>query len=128
MIELARRAERNERLISNLREGRPVIFRSESNTLWPRVSSNDLCTFDPVWSEDEVQEDDIFLWAAQPGDRIHTRSVGEKLWLYQPCKNAAADQYVYTVSKFKGRENGWCLWRHIYGKLVEVRGAIVEYG
>ena len=44
---------------AQLQLGKPVIYRSSGWSLHPRVWPNDLCTYEPVTSADEVHEDDI---------------------------------------------------------------------
>jgi len=86
------------------------------------------CTFVPVKSEDEVQEDDIVFCSVQPGNRIYGQIVKRQWWLYQSWKKEEvnANQYMYTTSNIRGRENVWCVWKDIYGKLVDARGALDE--
>ena len=57
--ELRLRGVRNEMIKKQLQLARPVIYRSSGSSLYPRVWSNDLCTYEPVTSIDEVNEDDI---------------------------------------------------------------------
>ena len=46
--ELRFRAQRNEMIKEQLQLGKPVIYRSSGWSLYPRVWSNDLCSYDPV--------------------------------------------------------------------------------
>jgi len=118
--EQSRRTHHNILCIAELKEGKPVVLRSSGNSLYPRVCSNDICTFFPVTSEKEVREGDIVFCSVQPYDRICGHLVKRKRWLYQPWGGKAdANQYVYTISNISGYENGWCTLQHIYGKLVE---------
>ena len=57
--ELRLRALRNEMIKEQLQFGKSMIYRSSGWSLYPRVWSNDLCSYDPVTSADEVHEDDI---------------------------------------------------------------------
>ena len=94
--------------------GYHVCYRSSGWSLYPRVHSNDQCTYAPVWSGDEVRKGDILFCQVQPGDRFYAHHVKEKeLW-------AATGKYYYTIANIEGRENGWCCIEHIYGRLVEV--------
>ena len=34
---------------------------------------------------------------------------------------------MYTTSNIRVRENVWCVWKDIYGKLVDERGALDAY-
>ena len=57
--ELRLRAVRNEMIKEQLQLGKPVMYRSSGWSLYPRVWANDLCSYEPVTSADEVHEDDI---------------------------------------------------------------------
>ena len=57
--ELRLREQRNTMIKAQLQLGRPVIYRSSGWSLYPRVWANDLCTYDPVTTADEVHEDVI---------------------------------------------------------------------
>ena len=59
--ELRLRAQRNEMIKEQLQLGKPVIYRSSGWSLYPRVWSNDLCSYDPVTSANEVRFGDIFF-------------------------------------------------------------------
>ena len=111
---------RNVLIKEKLQAGRPVCYRSSGWSLFPRVHSGDACTYEPVNSVDEVQEDDIVFCEVQPGDRYYAhlvkrkeRSAQYELW------GAQFAQWVFTISNMKGRENGWCYIEHIYGRLTE---------
>ena len=69
--ELRLREVRNEMIKEQLQLGKPVIYRSSGWSLYPRVWPNDQCTYEPVTSADEVQEDDIVFCQVQPGDRFY---------------------------------------------------------
>ena len=109
-MELRLREVRNEMLKEQLQLGRPVIYRSSGWSLHPRVWSNDRCTFEPVTSADEVKEDDIVFCQVQPGDRFYGHIVSRK-WFEH-------GEWYFTISNLKGRENGWCSIKHIYGRLI----------
>ena len=115
--ELRLRQVRNELLKDQLLAGRHVCYRSSGWSLYPRVHSNDQCTYAPVTSDDEIHEDDIVFCQVQPGEgggRFYAHHVKKKRWW------ADSGKYVYTIANMKGRENGWCHHEHIYGRLVEV--------
>ena len=90
--------------------GRPVIYRSSGWSLWPRVWPNDQCTYGPVTSADDVNEKDIVFCQVQPGDRFYGHLVSRK-WFHN-------DEWYFTISNLKGRENGWYAIKHIYGRLI----------
>ena len=112
-IEMKRRQERNVLIKEQLQCGSPVCYHSSGWSLYPRVHSGDCCTFQPVNSVDQVQEDDIVFCEVQPGDRFYGHLVKRKEW------NAKLEKWVFTISNMKGRENGWCYMEHIYGRLTE---------
>ena len=95
-----------------LLSGKPVIYRSSGWSLYPRVHSNDQCHFDPVSSPDEVRHNDVVFCEVQPGDRFFAHLVSRK-WLED-------GEWYFTISNMKGRQNGWCSMKHIYGRLVRV--------
>ena len=68
--ELRLREERNVLIKEQLQLGKPVVYRSSGWSLWPRVWSNDLCSYDPVTSANEVRCGDIVFCQVQPGDRF----------------------------------------------------------
>ena len=104
------RAVRNEMIKEQLQLGKPVIFRSSGWSLYPRVWPNDQCTYEPVTSADEVQEDDIVFCQVQPGDRFYAHLVSRK-WFQD-------GEWYFTISHLKGWSNGWCSIKHIYGRLI----------
>ena len=104
------RAVRNEMIKEQLQLGKPVIYRSSGWSLYPRVWPNDQCTYEPVTSADEVQEDDIVFCQVQPGDRFYGHLVSRK-WFQD-------GEWYFTISNLQGRSNGWCSIKHIYGRLI----------
>ena len=110
--EMHLRTVRNQMIKEELQLGKPVIYRSSDWSLYPRVWSNDLCFYDPVTSADEVSEDDIVFCQVQPGDRFYAHLV----W----CKWFQEGEWYFTISNLKGRSNGGCSIKHIYGRLIRV--------
>ena len=108
--ELRLRAQRNEMIKEQLQLGKPVIYRSSGWSLYPRVWSNDLCSYDPVTSANEVRFGDIVFCQVQPGDRFFAHVVSRK-WFQN-------GEWYFTISNLKGKENGWCSIEHIYGRLI----------
>ena len=108
--ELRLRAERNEMIKEHLQRGKPVIYRSSGWSLYPRVWSNDLCSYDPVTSADEVHEDDIVFCQVQPGDRFYGHLVSRKSF--------QEGEWWFIISNAHGRSNGWCSMKNIYGRLI----------
>ena len=111
-IELAQRELRDEKIKEDLLAGNRVCYRSGGWSLYPRVWSNNRCTFEPVTSADEVSEWDIVFCQVLPRNRFFAHYVKYKYW--------AADQWVFTISNAKGWENGRTDIEHIYGILVNV--------
>ena len=108
--ELRLRTQRDEMIKEQLQLGKSVIYRSSGWSLYPLVWSNDLCSYDPVTSADEVSEDDIVFCQVQPGDRFFAHLVSRK-WFED-------GEWYFTISNSKGWENGWCSIKHIYGRLI----------
>ena len=100
-------------LKEQLLSGKPVIYRSSGWSLWPRAHSNDQCRFEPVSSPDEVRHNDIVFCEVQLGDRFFAHLVSRK-WLEN-------GEWYFTICNMKGRQNGWCSMKHIYGRLIEAK-------
>jgi hypothetical protein len=114
--ELRLRKCRNEMIKGKLLAGRSVCYRSSGWSLYPRVYSNDLTTYEPVTSAYQVQVDDIVFCEVQPGDRFYAHLVKRKEWVWT---EAGGGEWYFTISNAQGRENGWCHIEHIYGRLAE---------
>ena len=114
--ELRLRWERNVLIKEQLQLGNPVVYRSSGWSLWPRVWSNDLCSYDPVTSANEVRFGDIVFCQVQPGDRFFAHVVSRK-WFQN-------GEWYFKISNLRGRENGWCAMKHIYGRLVRAQHSI----
>ena len=114
--ELRLRWERNVLIKEQLQLGKPVVYRSSGWSLWPRVWSNDLCSYDPVTSANEVRFGDIVFCQVQPGDRFFAHVVSRK-WFEN-------GEWYFKISNLTGRENGWCSIKHIYGRLVRAQHSI----
>jgi hypothetical protein len=114
-VELQRRYQRNVMCKEQLLAGRSICYRSGGNSLWPRVQSNDLCTYAPVTAEVPIEVDDIVFCEVQPNDRFYAH-------LVKAIQVGEWEDTAYIISNARGRENGWCYRRHIYGKLFEVGG------
>ena len=76
--ELRLREERNVLIKEQLQLGKPVVYRSSGWPLYPRVWSNDLCSYDPVTSANEVRFGDIvFLPGPAWRPLLRTRRVAQ---------------------------------------------------
>jgi len=125
-LEQRLREVRNRLIKENLLKHKPVIYRSSGGSLYPRVCSGDQCTFHPVTAPADVAENDIVFCEVQPRDRFYGHLVKKKVWGYKPPAPydhdvGAGAGWYFIISNLKGWENGWCAWKHIYGKLTEVR-------
>ena len=76
--ELRLRAVRNEMIKEQLQLGKPVLYRSSGWSLYPRVWSNNLCSYGPVTSADEVDKHDFVFCEIQPGERFFAHLVSRK--------------------------------------------------
>ena len=114
------REERNELIKAQLLDGKTVAYRSSGWSLYPRVHSNDLCCFEPVTFDGQVEVEHIVFCNVQPSGYFYGHLVKEKEWHHgDRC-------WRYWISNLKGRINGWCYLPHIYGKLFQVRSFIEE--
>ena len=110
--ELRMRAVRNVMIKEQLQLGKPVIYRSSGWSLYPRVWSNDLCTYEPVTSIYQANVNDIVFCEVQPGDRFYAHLVSRR-WFQN-------GEWYFTITNLKGWSNGWCSLKHIYGRLIRV--------
>ena len=84
----------------------------------PRVYSDDICTFEPVTSADQVNVGDIVFCQVFPSHYFYGHIVKEKWW--------EEDKLWFTICNLKtfedgyGRINGWTDLAHVYGKLIQV--------
>ncbi len=111
MQEQQDRLKRNIIIKDKLQRGITVAFRSGGHSLWPRVHSNDLCTYVPVASADDVHEGDIVFCQARPKMQFFGHIVHEK-----DFSNKAI---LFTIGNNKGYMNGHCLIEDIYGRLTD---------
>jgi hypothetical protein len=107
------RLERNFMIKASLQRGQTISYRSSGWSLYPRVHSNDLCTFKPVRSTREVEEGDIVFCEVQPGNRFYSHSV--------LTKYVGQGEWQFEIGNKRGRSNGWCKMEQIYGKLTDVQ-------
>ena len=107
--ELEFREARNQSIKAQLLEGKTVAYRQSGWSLYPRASNNDLCCYVPVRFDESVDEGDIVFCEVQPEGHFYAHLVQTKEW--------ARWRWIYGISNLKGRRNGWCEIKHIYGKL-----------
>ena len=105
---------------ANLKDGRNACYRSSGGSLWPRVHSNDQCTYEPVTRDDQVVVGDIVFCEVMRfhGDtkRFYAHRVKAKDWM----QGSMQGKYKFTIANMQGRENGFSTIDLIYGKLVSV--------
>ena len=107
------REVRNELIREHLAKGKTVSFRQSGWSLWPRVCSNDSCTYIPVRFEGQVLEGDIVFCIVQPSGYDYAHLVKEKEY------DRSRREYKFWISNLKGRSNGFCYIEHIFGKHVQ---------
>ena len=76
--ELRYREVSNEVIKEQLQLGMPVIYRSLGWSLYPRIWPNDECTYEPVTSADDVNENDIVFCQVQPSDHFYGHLVSRR--------------------------------------------------
>ena len=122
-----------------LAEGRQVYYRSSGYSLVPRVHPNDRCGYESAtdprvferllqnednWNEpwihqrDKWDAKDIVFCQPQPKN-FYTAHIIKRI---HPLPDGT---HRFVISNYKGRENGWCERRHIYGRLFEVNDEAV---
>ena len=114
IVEKHLREMRNEMIMEQLLEGKTVAYRSSGWSLYPWVQANDLCSFLPVWYEEQVNENDVVFCSVQPRGYYYAHLVMAKEWDF------FNKSWKYWISNIKGKTNGWCHIQHIYGKLFQV--------
>ena len=109
--ELEFREARNQSIKAQLLEGKTVAYHQSGWSLYPRASKNDLCCYVPVRFDESVDEGDIVFCEVQPEGHFYAHLVQTKQWA------VGLRRWIYGISDLKGRRNGWCEIKHIYGKL-----------
>ena len=108
------REERNEMIRAQLARGKTVAFRQSGWSLFPRVHSNDLCSYQPVQFEHQIDTGDVVFCTVQPRGHYYAHLIKEKEWDY------TRRGWKYCISNLAGRVNGHCFIEHVYGKLFQV--------
>ena len=111
-IELKRRDERNKLVKAELQNGNTVAFRSSGNSLDPWVLSGDCCTYAPVTDHRDLQQHDVVFCEVQPGDRFFAHIIKQIV--------VRRGRPIFYISNLRGKINGYCEKKHIYGKLISV--------
>ena len=109
-----RREVRNQLIMEKLKAGKTVAYRSSGWILWPRVHSNDLCQYKPVYLDSQVSVDDIVFCHVWPSGFFYAHLVSHKEWA------AEEHRFKYWISNMKGRSNGFTYLDYIYGKLYSI--------
>ena len=116
--EMKLRHMRNLMIKESLVKGVGVQYQSSGNSLWPRVKSGDCCFFEPILAPQLLKVGDIVFCEVQPKGRFFAHLI---LRMEEDGAAASArNRRIWTIGNIKGRENGWCYDRHIYGRMVEV--------
>lgn len=91
--------------IEKLRKDERISFRPGGNSMTGKVESGQLCTVEPV-STDELKVDDIVLCKVNGREYLHLIKAiqGER----------------FQIGNNRGRINGWITARSIFGKCVKV--------
>ena len=87
-------------------------YRSSGWSLYPRMSSGDVCMYEPVLHPDTIEVDDIVFCEVQPGNRYFAHKVLE---IYRH-----GDKRYFTIGNQKAFQNGYCEDHNIHGRLIQV--------
>ena len=116
--ELRLREIRNHIINDKLEMGSTVAFRQSGWSCYPKISSNDLCFYEPVHHDPaNIDVDDIVFCEVEPARRFYTHVV-KKVSL-QWYEKYSRYEWCYTISDLAGTENG-CFIDQVYGKLFKV--------
>ena len=118
--ELGLRQVRNQMIKEALLNGRKCFYRSSGNSLAPWVRSGNGCCYHPVTNADEVNENDIVFCEVQPRGYFYAHKILSMSWYDASESDSGKSVPVYVIGNQKGHVNGWCLRKHIYGRLFEV--------
>ena len=117
--ELRLREIRNHIIKDKLEMGSTVAFRQSGWSCYPKISSNDLCFYEPVHHDPaNIDVDDIVFCEVEPGRHFYAHVVKYVSW--QWYEKYSRHEWCYTISNLQGRENGWCFIDQVYGKLFKV--------
>ena len=76
--------------------------------------NNDLCTYAPVASAEDIRVNDIVFCQIPPTMRFHAHIVhGKRI-------DSGTRDWEFLIGNIKGHLNGTTTMKHIYGKLVDV--------
>ena len=108
------REERSQLIKEQLGKGQTAAYRQSGWSLYPRVHSNDLCSYLPVRFAEQVVEDDIVVCNVRPSGLLYAHIVQCKEWNWENKK------WVLWIINIEGKCNGWCWLEDVYGKLFSV--------
>ncbi len=96
--------------IENLKNGQTVSFRPTGHSMTGKVNSGQLCTVEPVDSNEGFKEGDIVLCKVNGNQYLHL------------IKAIESDIYgeEYQIGNNRGGVNGWIASNLIFGKLIKV--------
>jgi hypothetical protein len=92
-IEQKRRLSRNLVLTSLLLGGESVVYRSSGSSLYPLVHYDDLTTYEPVTSADQVVENDIVFCEVQPRGFFYAHLVWSKGGMNHPVSDDGVSKF-----------------------------------
>ena len=78
------------------------------------MCSGDAITISPLEEDDAINIGDIVFCEVQEGNRFYVHMVRSRDWCHHN------KEYKWWIGNIRGRLNGWCLRKHIYGKVTEV--------
>ena len=131
-MELRLRDVRNKMIREDLNEGRAVFYKSSGNSMWPLVQSDDACTFHPIQAvtardgihaiqkeASELHVGDIVFCQVQDSKQYYAHIILVKdEW---GTRGGYRNEPKYWAGNIRGRFNGWCHRKHIFGVLVSVQ-------
>ncbi len=91
--------------IAKLKEGETVSFRPRGNSMVGKIESGQLCTVEPINSED-ITVGDIVLCKVKGREYLHlVKAIQDKR---------------FQIGNNRGRINGWITANSIFGKCVKI--------
>ena len=110
--EIHLRHQRNLIIEDMLKSNRTVAYRSSGWSLYPRVHCGDLCIYHPVSSGRDIEPGNIVFCRVQPSGYHYAHLVKRIV--------ETGGVETFWISNLAGRENGYCLEEHVFGKLMQV--------
>ena len=120
--QLRRREVRNALIVSQLKAGRTVQYRSTGWSMWPFVHDGDCCLFEPVFDCSQLRPEwDVVFCLVQPTNLYYAHLVHSIETVQDDSAGSANKSRLrFWISNREGHVHGWCYDEHIYGRLIEV--------